>query len=51
MVLNIKSAIKKSNVKKDKQELVSYETNEVKEDDADVKTAIDDENASQEINE
>ena len=47
----IKSAIKKPNVKMAKQELVSYETLEAKENDADVNNANDDENASQEVSE
>ncbi len=47
----IKSAIKKPNVKMAKQELVSYEALEAKENDADVNNANDDENASQEVSE
>lgn len=47
----IKSAIKKPNVKMAKQELVSYETLEAKENDADVNNVNDDENASQEVSE
>lgn len=47
----IKSSVKMPTVKKEKADLVTYETDEVKDESADLQTAVDDEKASQETNE